>query len=299
MNRLGATHHPRENTHVKPHTLVPLLSPLQWALAASLVLHGGLVTVRFVDAQISKRAFENSALDVVLVNASTEAPDKAAALAQANLAGGGDAAQGRASNPLPSTQDRAGNSALDQALRERSALLRRQTLMVSQVRQQIAALPVLDPLANNATDEELAREEKRRQLIKTLAEIERRINTESSRPKKRYISPATREVVYASYYDQLRRAIEDKGTANFPTLSGQKLYGELTMVITLDHRGRIVTTDIADSSDNPALDRRALAIVHSAAPFGAFSGAMRRQADQLVVVSRFRFTRDDTLQTQP
>jgi protein TonB len=276
-----------------------LLSPLQWALAASLVLHGGLVTVRFVDAQISKRAFENSALDVVLVNASTDAPDKAAALAQANLAGGGDAAQGRASNPLPSTQDRAGNSALDQALRERSALLRRQTLMVSQVRQQIAALPVLDPLANNATDEELAREEKRRQLIKTLAEIERRINTESTRPKKRYISPATREVVYAAYYDQLRRAIEDKGTANFPTLSGQKLYGELTMVITLDHRGRIVTTDIADSSDNPALDRRALAIVHSAAPFGAFSGAMRRQADQLVVVSRFRFTRDDTLQTQP
>ena len=280
-------------------TLVPPLSPLAWALAASLVFHGGLLTVRFVEAQISKRAFENSALDVVLVNASTEVPDKAAALAQANLAGGGDAAQGRASNPLPATQDSAGNAALDQALRERSALLRRQTLMLSKVRQQIAALPVLDPLANNATDEDIAREEKRRQLLKTLAEIERRINTESTRPKKRYISPATREVVYAAYYDQLRRAIEDKGTANFPTLSGQKLYGELTMVITLDHRGRIVTTDIADSSDNPALDRRALAIVHSAAPFGAFSGPMRRQADQLVVVSRFRFTRDDTLQTQP
>jgi len=284
---------------VKPHTLVPLLSPLQWALAASLVLHGGLVTVRFVDAQISKRAFENSALDVVLVNASTDAPDKAAALAQANLAGGGDVARGRASTPLPSAaQDSVGDSPLEQVQRERRALLRRQTLMLSKVRQQIAAIPVLDPLAT-ATDDELAREDKRRQLLKTLAEIERRINTESSRPKKRYISPATREVVYAAYYDQLRRAIEDKGTANFPTLSGQKLYGELTMVITLDHRGRMVSTDIADSSDNPALDRRALAIVHSAAPFGAFSGAMRRQADQLVVVSRFRFTRDDTLQTQP
>lgn len=284
---------------MKAHTLAPLLSPLQWALAASLVLHGGLLTVRFIDAQISKRAFENSALDVVLVNASTDVPDKAAALAQANLAGGGDAARGRASNPLPSAeQDSAGNSPLEQALRERRALLRRQTLMLSKVRQQIAAIPVLDPLAS-ASDEELAREDKRRQLLKTLAEIERRINTESSRPKKRYISPATREVVYAAYYDQMRRAIEDKGTANFPTLAGQKLYGELTMVVTLDHNGRIVSTDIADSSDNPALDRRALAIVHSAAPFGAFSGAMRRQADQLVVVSRFRFTRDDTLQTQP
>ena len=284
---------------MKAQTLAPLLSPLQWALAASLVLHGGLLTVRFIDAHISKRAFDNSALDVVLVNASTDVPDKAAALAQANLAGGGDAARGRASNPLPSAeQDSAGNSPLEQALRERRALLRRQTLMLSKVRQQIAAIPVLDPLAS-ASDEELAREDKRRQLLKTLAEIERRINTESSRPKKRYISPATREVVYAAYYDQMRRAIEDKGTANFPTLAGQKLYGELTMVVTLDHHGRIVSTDIADSSDNPALDRRALAIVHSAAPFGAFSGAMRRQADQLVVVSRFRFTREDTLQTQP
>jgi protein TonB len=97
----------------------------------------------------------------------------------------------------------------------------------------------------------------------------------------------------------MRRSIEDKGTANFPSLSGQKLYGELTMVVTLDHNGRIVAADIVDSSDNPALDRRALAIVHSAAPFGAFSGAMRRQAEQIVVVSRFRFTRDDTLLTQP
>ena len=279
--------------------LAPLLSPLQWALAASLVLHGGLLTVRFIDAHISKRAFDNSALDVVLVNASTDVPDKAAALAQANLAGGGDAPRGRASSPLPSAaQDSAGDSPLEQALRERRVLLRRQTLMLSKVRQQIAAIPVLDPLAS-ASDDELAREDKRRQLLKTLAEIERRINTESSRPKKRYISPATREVVYAAYYDQMRRAIEDKGTANFPTLAGQKLYGELTMVVTLDHNGRIVSTDIADSSDNPALDRRALAIVHSAAPFGAFSGAMRRQADQLVVVSRFRFTREDTLQTQP
>ena len=39
-------------------------------------------------------------------------------------------------------------------------------------------------------------------------------------------------------------------------------------------------------------DRRA------AAPFGPFSDAMRAQADQIAVVSRFRFTREDGLQTQ-
>jgi len=32
--------------------------------------------------------------------------------------------------------------------------------------------------------------------------------------------------------------------------------------------------------------------------FGSFNEAMRRQADQIVVVSRFRFTREDGLQTQ-
>ena len=37
------------------------------------------------------------------------------------------------------------------------------------------------------------------------------------------ISPATKETVYALYYDRLRRAIEDRGTQNFPQANGQKL----------------------------------------------------------------------------
>ena len=52
--------------------------------------------------------------------------------------------------------------------------------------------------------------------MKLLAEIERRINEENARPKKRYISPSTREEVYAIYYDALRRKIEERGTQNFP-----------------------------------------------------------------------------------
>ena len=43
-------------------------------------------------------------------------------------------------------------------------------------------------------------------------------------------------------------------------------------------------------------DRHAAAIAKSAGPFGNFSPAMRRQADQILVVSRFKFTRDETLE---
>ena len=41
----------------------------------------------------------------------------------------------------------------------------------------------------------------------------------------------------------------------------------------------------------------AVAIVRAAAPFGPFTPAMRAQADQIVVTSRFRFTRDEGLET--
>jgi len=53
---------------------------------------------------------------------------------------------------------------------------------------------------------------------------------------------------------------------------------------------------VQGSGINP-LDRRAEAIVRGLT-FGTFNEAMRRQADQIVVVSRFRFTREDGLQTQ-
>jgi periplasmic protein TonB len=133
--------------------------------------------------------------------------------------------------------------------------------------------------------------------VQLLAEIEKRVNEESARPRKRYISPATREVVYAQYYDTLRRKVEERGTRDFPEHRGRKLYGELTMNIHVDQRGRVIETDIVTSSGNTTLDRRAVAIVRAAAPFGPFTTAMRQGAEVLVITSRFRFTREDGLET--
>jgi protein TonB len=58
----------------------------------------------------------------------------------------------------------------------------------------------------------------------------------------------------------------------------------------------VLTTEVVESSGNRVLDKRAAAIARSAGPFGNFTAAMRRQADQIVVVSRFKFTRDETLE---
>lgn len=274
-------------------------STLQIALGISLAVHAVLLTVRFVDPEGFNRVFQDTPLEVILVNTKTsERADKAQAIAQAALAGGGDADKGRATSPLPPSALTEMGDAAEDAQRKIEAMQEQQTMLLAQLKKQLAALPPPDPKQPNNNPEAAAREEKRRQLIKLLAEIERRVNEENARPKKRYISPATREEVYAIYYDELRRKIEDRGTRNFPELAGRKLYGELTMIVTVNHDGRVLSTEIAESSGITALDRRAQSIARNAGPFGRFNEAMRRRADQIVLVSRFRFTRDETLETK-
>jgi periplasmic protein TonB len=273
------------------------LTTLQIALAVSVLAHAALLTVRFVDPERFNRVFQDTPLEVVLVNArSEERPERAQAIAQANLAGGGDAEQGRATSPLPPSLQARMGEVLEDEDRRIEAMKEQQNRLLAQLHRELATLPVPDP--QSLTDPDVReREQKRIALIRTLAEIEKRVNEENARPRKRYISPATREEVYAVYYDELRRKIEDRGTANFPELGGRKLYGELTMVITVNHDGKVLETDIVQSSGQAVLDNRARSIVQGLS-FGRFSNDMRRRADQIVVVSRFRFTRDETLQTQ-
>lgn len=273
------------------------LSTLQVALLLSVGLHAGLLTVRFVNPDAFNRMFQDTPLEVILVNSrSTEAPLKAQALAQANLAGGGEVERGRATSPLPaSARVEKGNT--DEESRKRiDELQETQTQLLAQIRREIAMLPPPDPRRDQGAPNEAAQEEKRRKLIQLLAEIEKRVNEENARPKKRYISPATKEVIYAQYYEQLRRKIEERGTRNFPESQGRKLYGELTMNVTVDAAGRVVETEVVRPSGQRVLDRRAIAIVKAAAPFGPFTPAMRAKADQLVITSRFRFTRDEEME---
>jgi len=284
---------------------VKLPGTLQLALGVSVLLHALLLAVRFVDPAQFDRIFQDTPLEVILVNSkANERPDKAKAIAQFSLAGGGDLDKGRASSPLPPVPPLSPSALTDVAdpaddvQRKIASMQAQQMQLLTQIKRQLAEMPP-PMVARMAPDPAQAeREEKRRQLMNILAEIEKRISAENERPKKRYISPATREEVYALYYDRLRRKIESQGTTAFPALAGQKLYGELTMALTVNFNGQLVATEVMQSSGNLTLDRQAQSIALRSAPFGRFTPDMRRQADQIVVVSRFTFTRDDTLQTQ-
>lgn len=275
------------------------LSTLHIALGVSLIVHAAVLTVRIVDPEGFNRVFQDTPLEVILVNAHTnEKVERAQAIAQRSLAGGGEAEKGRATSPLPPSALTSTGDAAEDEHKKIEEMQEQQTLMLAQLKKTLAAMPPADPKQARTNPEAAAREEKRRHLMKLLAEIEKRINEENARPKKRYISPSTREEVYAVYYDSLRRKIEERGTHNFPELAGRKLYGELTMIVTVNHDGRVLDTEVVETSGNNVLDRRATSIARAAGPFGRFNDAMRRRADQIVVVSRFKFTREDTLETK-
>ncbi len=280
-----------------PVILVLNLSTLQWALLVSLALHAALLSLRLGQPLRPERLIEDSPLEIVLVNARSRSRDvnpKPQALAQSTLVGGGAAAPtARARSPLPNAPMHQIGQHLDAMEQQITALQTQQSQLLAQVKAQLAQLPTTQQEAQRE-----ATQAKRRQLLKMVAEIEQRIETENARPRKRYLSPSTREVSYAQYYDRLRRKIETLGTQQFPQVGTRKLYGELTMIVTVDSHGRVIGTEIVTSSGQSELDRRAQAIATRAAPFGPFTSEMKRQTDQLALVSRFSFTRDHRLQTE-
>lgn len=274
-------------------------SPLQWALLVSVGVHAALLTVRFVDPEGFNRVFQDTPLEVILVNArSSEPPEKAQAIAQVALAGGGEADAGRATTPLPrSPVSDLGDSA-DDMEQKLQAMQKEQNELLSQIRRELATLRPTEASRDPGKPESAADEQRRRQLLKLLGEIEKRIHDQNARPKRRYVGPSTLQGSHAAYYDQLRQRIETRGTQSFPEYQGKKLYGELTMLLTVDAQGRLVETEVVRSSGSRELDRRAEAIARAAAPFGSFPSAMHAEAEQFVFTARFRFSRDEGMAAQ-
>jgi protein TonB len=263
-------------------------------------VHAGLVGFRFAAPEAYSRVFQDTPLEVILVNArSQERPQETHALAQVRLAGGGEGSQVRlSSSPLPPAMNADPGMDLSATPKQIEVLKMQQMRLLTQLKDEFAVLTRENAGDKADSPDREAKVQRHQQLARQLAQIEQRVDQTQGAARKRYISPATQEVVYAIYYDKMRRTIEYRGTLNFPEAAGERLYGQLTMVITVDSQGQLLSTEVARSSGQPLLDERAVAIVRNAAPFGNFTTQMRAQADQIVVVTRFNFSRDDTLGTK-
>jgi protein TonB len=279
------------------------------AVVISLLLHGLLLAVRFAAPEPVRFKPVDPGLEVILVNARHEKkPVKAEALAQANLDGGGNADAGRAKSPLPNLKKSEDGDNIKAARRRVAELEQQQKVLAQHTKQTRTSAPKTTPQEspNPAPPTPAAPDdnENSRALARAEAEINRQIEDYNKRPRKTQITPSTREVGYAMYYSQLQKRIESIGTLNFPQQNGKKLYGELVIYIPVFQDGTIYDKEggprVERPSGNPALDEAALRIVRRAAPFGRFPDNMRTTGkdDVWEIITRFKFTRDDAVQTE-
>jgi protein TonB len=256
--------------------------PFRLALCLSILAHMIFLSFRWGMSEIQSRRL-NTPLSVVLVNGShVTAPKQATKLAQADLQGGG--------NEVP--QDA---TAVHRARLGAQAQLE---VLEKQQKQMLAKMDAAKPISGGR------RSGDEQKLISTLnsfeAELAKRLQLDSRGSRRRVLTgSSTKAVVFAQYYDAMRRKIEIYGSTFFPRANGRPLYGSLVIVVSVDAQGRITSNaqgkdglSIGRSSGNPELDRQALAIVRASAPFGAFPAEMTNQIDVLDWISTFDFTRD-------
>ncbi|MGH8809809.1 MAG: energy transducer TonB, partial [Noviherbaspirillum sp.] len=164
------------------------------AVAASLLLHGALLAVRFAAPDAFQFKPIDPGLEVILVNAKHDkAPLKAEALAQANLDGGGKADAGRSKSPLPNmrkSEDGDGMKAMQRRIEE----LERQQRMLAQLNKKTsfaasANKDLLKPKENQPQTDGADASESAQAILRREAEIHKRIEDENKRPKKTFISP--------------------------------------------------------------------------------------------------------------
>jgi protein TonB len=271
------------------------------ALLASAAVHGMVLSTQFV--QINPRLFEdpNLPMEVVLVNAKTlDTPLNPDALAQVNLAGGGNTDEDRRlKSPLPaSPKTQAGSD--EAALQARVAELEQQAKsLLTQLKPNgqlqerplseppKPAQPVLDASQLNLQAREMAQLQ---------ARISQQWDEYQKRPKRAFVGANVKEYAFARYVEDWVTKVERIGNVNYPEAARrQGIYGSLKLTVSILADGRIEQVEIDRSSGSKILDAAAIKIVELAAPYAPFPDDMRKRADILSITRTWTFTRSDQL----
>jgi periplasmic protein TonB len=265
---------------------------LMAALMASAGVHALVLAIRFVDPELLRTRQSDPTLDIVLVNAKSEArPSKPQALAQANLEGGGANEEGRRSSPLPNLGEEHNGDTIEAQHKSVEKLEQEQRQLLAMVHKMDTSPYVVEPHRQpreGATQNTPARQ----QLSRMEAEISKEISDYQSRPRRHHFMPSTSEYRFARYFEDWRTRVEKVGNQHYPEEARGRVYGTLQMTVVIDRDGSLVDSVIERSSGSPILDRAARRIVKLAAPYPPFPPEIARDTDVLEITRTWMFTHD-------
>lgn len=128
------------------------------------------------------------------------------------------------------------------------------------------------------------------------AEIDRRKQKQSRKPKRKYINSSTQEYKYAAYLTAWRQKVENIGNLNYPEeAKKKKIYGNILMTVVLQPNGKVSSIKIRKSSGHKVLDDAAVRIVRLASPFAPFPENIRKETDELVITRTWQFVSGNKL----
>jgi len=270
---------------------------LALALAASVVFHGIVLSIRFQMPEPRRDTL--APLEVVIVNSKTQTrPARPQVLAQANVNGGGETEQPhRARAPLPNqVRNRAGDDVRD-AKRRVQELQELQRQLISQVHPAPNPAPSTAASAPEEPKPEASGAELRDSamaMVRSLeAQVSRQIDEYNRRPKKTFIGAQAAEFRFAQYVEAWRQKIERIGNLNYPESARGRTYGSLRLSVSINADGTLAGLELERSSGHPVLDRAAERIVQMAAPFARFPANIRRDTDILVITRTWHFAPGD------
>ncbi|MFT0533219.1 energy transducer TonB [Castellaniella hirudinis] len=241
-------------------------------------------------------------LEITLVNSrSPQAPLQPQALAQHDLDGGGDQAQGMAAGVLPRTTDTPVQETILEAMRRRQAELeaeQRRLLTQLEAQDQVAqarAAPRWLGQGQTAGDDE--HEQDSLVLNARIAALKEKIQHYNALPRQTFTAPSTQAADIAAYVEAWRQRIEQIGTEHYPPQARGRIYGDLQLTVYIRRDGQLDHLAFDRPADQAVLNSAARRIIELAAPFPPLPDALARDTDILAITRTWHFTRDGLLDT--
>ena len=276
-----------------------LVASMQVSLVGSIAFHIlVIIGLGFKIIPVPKFDAPHNILDVVLVNSkSATKPQKADALAQTNLDGGGNTDEKRrASTPFPVMPDRDPSRELKAAEAQRKALEAEAQELMTRLKSkaQVANVEIAPQGTAAAQDDAKDLVSKSLEIERLEAQIRAQQQAYQERPKRKFVGARAQEYRFAVYVDNWRQKVERIGNLNYPVeAKAKKIYGRLQLTVAIKADGEIEGVEINRSSGYKVLDQAALRIVRLAAPYDPFPANIRRDTDILHITRTWTFTRAD------
>lgn len=293
------------SAHYEPLTANDMDDRFNTAMIVSIIVHTILIFGLTFKAANPELFQYNKPLDVVLVNARSEAkPLKPDVLAQANLNGGGNVDQNvHAKSPLAAsdTESPASSSSLDEQIRVQEEKVHR---LLTQAKSTYAvptdqSADKAEPKPTAPTPAPVDLASASLEMARLQARIDQEYQSYEKRPRRVFIGPQAQQYSYARYVEDWRIKVERIGNLNYPEAAKRgHIYGALVLTVSIKADGSLDSVQIDRSSGSKVLDAAAVKIVEMSAPFAPFSADMRKTADIVSITRVWNFTNSDQLTSQ-